>query len=1106
MTTSSEPGKALDATDATHDVFVGRRRELEAFGRSLDAVAAGEGRLEIVSGAPGIGKTRLAYEFATIARARGLCVLRGHCWEGEGAPAYWPWAEVLRNYLDGIPEQMSKHPTDLGHLLNVAAICPDASTRGPASVDLAKDAQQARFVLFDHVYRFLAATASSEPMLVVLDDMHWADVGSLLLLQFLAVRVVRLPVVLLITSREPLPELVASTSRHAWARHQALRGLNRVEAKALLATRTVKRAVLERLMTLTEGNPYFLKELGQLFVQDSDLDPIGDLPLPTSLLVVALQQYRRLSLKCQSLLQAASVVGRDFDVDLLSRSIGLAICDALHLLDEAVERQVITSTAPGRYHFSHALVREAIHDQLHPSARARLHANIALALEFQIAAGERVSPAILAHHFCMGLPFTQRREAAMHGIAAGDAAHAAFAYEEAVFQFRRARELLGATLTQVESCDLLLSLGAAEAGAGEWARSRRTFEDAAAGARRLGSAQRLARAALGFKGMMWATIPVDTDAITLLEEARTTLGEGSPALEVQLLSALSRSLYFSHETERARRYSDRAVEVASSIPDDRLHAVAIEAHTVGLLQPTKSQELLDSATTLIELSDRIQDAELRFNARIFRQYGLLSLGLQTEADTELGLASQIADSTPHPRFQWQIALLRVARATLQGRLDLADDLSLSCQELGARVHHSSPMQYQLLQGFQRALLRHDLDSWLSSADIVIAQYPNIPAFRIARALILARLRHTDLARESLHELAIDNFAVIPPNNLSLWLLTALAEVAAMTSDHEHAAALYTLLLPHRSQFIVAAWGTLLDGSVSHYLALLADTCGEHLAARSHFELAIRANRRIGAPALTARASLCFALHLLAFGDHSDILRGRLLATQAAGTFRSLGLGAYADKALQCLDICLSGDTKTHPDSSTTPSSPPTPANCFRREGDFWIITFRGRTSLLREIVGLRYLAVLLSSPRTPIHALDLVRSRVAFGSADSQTDQTFDLQSDRRARSQYRQRLRDVLKEIEDAASNNDIGMRERLVEERDSLLDELRTSFSVSGAPRPYRSNAERARVSVRNRIASALARLRMHDPACAHYLERSIKTGTLCVYDPIECVAWCL
>ena len=272
------------------------------------------------------------------------------------------------------------------------------------------------------------------------------------------------------------------------------------------------------------------------------------------------------------------------------------------------------------------------------------------------------------------------------------------------------------------------------------------------------------------------------------------------------------------------------------------------------------------------------------------------------------------------------------------------------------------MQYHLLQTFQRAQLRNDLAGLLSAADTAVAHFPNIAAFRIGQALILARSSHKDLALELLHEVAADSFLCIPHDTLWLWLLTVLAEVATIVSHEAYERTLYELLLPYASEYVVAAWGTLLDGSVAHYLALLADSLGLHAAACEHFESAIAANRRIGAPALTARSSLHYALHLRSSAEQSQIEKARAFANRAAGTFLSLDLPEHAKQAQQLSDA-LKRRTALKTRMQPAPRLPADESNIFRREGDFWTIAHRGRSTLLRATLGLQYIGVLLSTAR-----------------------------------------------------------------------------------------------------------------------------------------------
>ena len=215
-----------------------------------------------------------------------------------------------------------------------------------------------------------------------------------------------------------------------------------------------------------------------------------------------------------------------------------------------------------------------------------------------------------------------------------------------MFQFRRAQEVAGPTLPDTEACDLLLLLGAAEAGAGDWAASRHTFENAAALARTLDCPERFARAALGFKGMMWATNPADYTAIAMLEDSRSLLRPEHRALEVELLSAISRSLYYSREVDRARTYSKKALRLARLLRDDRLHAVALEAHTVCLLRPDTTPALHRSIDIFLGFAGRTRDPHLLFNAKIFKQLSHLIAGNIAEADLYLSEAATSWYSTP----------------------------------------------------------------------------------------------------------------------------------------------------------------------------------------------------------------------------------------------------------------------------------------------------------------------------------------------------------------------------------------------------------------------------------------------------------------------------
>ena len=1030
--------------------------------------------------------------------------MRGGCWEGEGAPAYWPWTDVLRSALDAAPDDRGVvTAADFSLLLQAAATQAGVPLASP--VDVAHDAQQARFVLFDRCCEFLAATAAAQPTLVVIDDVHWADTGSLLLLQFLAGRMADLPLALLITSREPLSDMTASAGRHEWARHLVLGGLSRAEAGALIEARIARApapAVLDRLMRLTEGNPYFLKELGHLLVDEGrEIDRNGGVTVPASLLVVVLQQYHRLSLGCRSVLQAAAVIGRDFDSELAAAVSGIPLRDVLALLDEALERHVVAGLGAARYRFSHALLREAIHEQLHLSVRTHLHEKIALALERRLAAGEQVSPATLAHHFSMGLPFTDRQRAAAHAIAAGQEAHRACAFEEAVSQLRRAQELSGPTVSDSERCDLMLLLGAAEAGAGDWARSRRTFEDAAALARRLDSPERLARAALGFKGMMLGTIPVDVEAVTLLQEAQARLGASHPELSVELYAALSLTLYFGEDADLCHHYSDLSMDLAQSLlNNDRLFAVALNTRTMANLRPHGVSIVRRDADELLRLGLRLHDPMISFQARICRYWTLLTLCNAQQAAQELTRATQLAHETRHPRPLWQVALLEASHAIARGRFTLATQLTSRARDLGSRVHDSSPVQHNLIQSFQQARLTKHYNEWLTIATHSIDRYPNPIGYLAAQALLHAELDRPEESRAALRILQSRDFNDIPTDGYYLYTLGCLSEAASACHCLESADVLYSLLEPHGDLSIVAGWGTVVDGSVSHYLGMLARCRGKFDLSRAHFDTALHVNSSLDAPPLLARTQLEYA-RLCALQPTQEYRRhAHELATAASRIFAEVGLDAY-----RIASDRISADALPHHPTTHAAREPrnvqPASTSALLRNGDLWTLRFEGSDVHMRHRLGFRYIASIIQAAGEPLHVLDLV-SRP--GSAlHCITDRTL-ASADQDARRAYKSRLKSIEQEIGLAFQNNDLGLIEHLQKEQAALIRELSHSYGISGRPRPSRSPAERARVSVKNRISSALAAIRLHHEAAFQHLARSLVTGTYCRYAPSVPMRW--
>jgi DNA-binding SARP family transcriptional activator len=440
--------------------LVGRERQLAALDAILADAAAGRGRLVLVVGEPGIGKTRLAEEAARRAASQGVRVAWGRCFEGEGAPAFWPWVQIVRELLAGV------EPDELHSLLGrsgaeLSQLLPDlkelvAGLEPPPVVDLAA----ARFRLYQAVTGLLGRLADVRPLLAVVDDLHWADVASLRLLTFLAAELRGARLVIIGTYRDveatagqPLADTLGALAREPMVERIPLRGLEKAEVGRLIATSTgsrpaeqLVRAVHER----TEGNPFYVTELLRLLrsqgrLETDDAAAAARHAIPVGVRDVLQRRLARLPEQTNAVLLAAAVVGRGFDLDLVRAVTQLNDEHALDAVEAGVVAGLVVEEAEvvGRYRFAHALVRETLYEQLSRARRARLHARVAEALLDRHGPDHPEHVLELAQHRWAAVPVAGADAALPYMLAAADHAMARLAYEQAEQQLRRALELLG---------------------------------------------------------------------------------------------------------------------------------------------------------------------------------------------------------------------------------------------------------------------------------------------------------------------------------------------------------------------------------------------------------------------------------------------------------------------------------------------------------------------------------------------------------------------------------------------------------------------------------------------------------------------------------------
>jgi eukaryotic-like serine/threonine-protein kinase len=366
--------------------FVGREAELAALTADLEVAAGGRGGVVVLAGEPGIGKTRLAEELAAAAAARGALVLWGRCWEGEGAPAFWPWVQVVRTYVEGSDPAVLRQEMGAG-AADIAQVVPAVRERLPdlpAPPPLEPEA--ARFRLFDSLAGFLRAAAARRPLLLVLDDLHWADAPSLALLRFVGRELEDAGLLVVgiyrhteVDRGHPLLGTLADLTRGQHRRRLLLGGLDQREVAsfvALVAGVEPALGLAAAVHRRTDGNPFFVAEVVRLLVSQGRLghaqagSPVPAAGLPEGVKAVVAERLGRLSDGCQGVLEVAAVLGREFELRALQPASGLDPGRLLELLEEAEAARVIAEVPGGlgRWRFAHALVREVLYEACRPAA------------------------------------------------------------------------------------------------------------------------------------------------------------------------------------------------------------------------------------------------------------------------------------------------------------------------------------------------------------------------------------------------------------------------------------------------------------------------------------------------------------------------------------------------------------------------------------------------------------------------------------------------------------------------------------------------------------------------------------------------------------------
>jgi DNA-binding CsgD family transcriptional regulator/tetratricopeptide (TPR) repeat protein len=893
--------------------FVGRSGELARL-RALMPRAEGEGgRVALLAGEPGSGKSRLVREFAATATEEGALVLYGACDAVVRTP-YGPFVEALDRLIRSIETEELRAALGSGGG-DLARLLPELPVRvGGLPPPVEADPDTERHRLHTAANDLLSGASRGRPLLLVLEDVHWADSPTLLLLRHLAHAAGNARVLLLATFRDTeadvpqgLAEVLADLRRSEHVLRLRLSGLSAAEVGELArrASACEPDPGLDELAAamrdLTGGNAFLVCELWRALVETGAVEvtggrlrvtrPLEELASPESVREVAGQRLARLAPGTIALLELAATAGAEFELEVIRRAAGLAEPELLAALEEAVASGMIEELPSQSLscRFTHELVRRALYDGLSRARRAELHLRVGEAME-AVGADSGRALADLAHHFAAGVTFGGAERAVEHNLRAARTAAAALAFEEAAVCLRTAIEV-GVDDT-AQQAGIFLELGTASHRAGKAPDALEAFASAAEIARELGDAELLARAAIGYEDACWRPGIAMEESVELLEEAIAALGGGDDELRVGLLAGLARALDFRGERERGAIVRGNAVALARRL-EHRPGLAKVLVRSYWSRGTSSLEEILAMLSEGRDLAEELRDAELRTEAMAWRVPTFVALCDFESAREEVAVLRKMAELTAQPFMHHVAAHYGSAIALCDGRLADAEAMAIRSEEWGRLLTGRDASGTYGIQMFSVRREQGRLAELAPAVRLLAGEAGRDGPWQPGLVAVLAELGMESEARRELARLAsegIDGFRE------SLWLaaLAYLADAAAALGDESMAALLYPELEPLAGDNVMIGHLVACYGAADRYLGMLAATLGEAERAEEHFERALELNGRMGVPTWMAHTAYEYARLLLA-GGRGERGRAEALLSQAGALAEGIGMAGLLAK-------------------------------------------------------------------------------------------------------------------------------------------------------------------------------------------------------------------
>ncbi len=1027
--------------------FIGREKERAFLSERLQRAGDGQGGAVLVLGDAGLGKSALLDQLETAASQ--FQVVWGRAWEAGGAPPFWPWTQALRalertgwTAPEGLSPILAQDPTE-------------RSSLAPG---------EARFALLEALSRGLCDRATDRPTLIVLDDLHAADPSTIAALEVVADSARHVPLLIVAAARERElrsfhPAACDRLQRRAGVVH--LKPLDDDEVRRYVAAVGAHDA--ERLVRRSEGHPLYLQELVRL---QSDVP--GASELPASIEATLGTRLDALPESVRQTIAIAAVWGREVrdddlaavrpEVDVTSH---LAAAKAAGLL-----RSVDVDGCPG-HRFGHILQREAAYARLDdPSTH---HAAIARRLE------ARPEPPWIeiAHH----LRAARRTDRYPAVRAAARLAHARLAFDVAR---DLAEEAVGIAPAD-EAIDASIALAEAQLLLGEIEAGRRTCLEAAERAEAAGDSRALGRAALAY-GSVIVAAQVDDQLAELLRRSLFALhreGADDPAtlgMRAEILARLTAAEHPAPEPDLDTAFARarEAVSLARSVGDPGVLLRTMRPAIAVLMDLGDPVERLEMNVEYVTIAERLGERVEVWRGHTRSVFDRWELGDFEGAARAIDAAEAAAEAVGLPSYRWSPPALRAGIAVHHGDFAGAAARRRQAATFAQASKDAQPGRILGTQRLFEALLRGEP----RRLETAMAELRGLPGVEggwltelvlpvVSLALRIHRGETVTVARRR-----VDYALAFEDRGMYDWL----AHPLARTDERDAQGALADALGRHRGRWWCGGFtGHLPGGPVDRAYGVLRAARGELDEAREALDAAAAACRSAG-----ARPQLAWCLWELA-------------AVRAARG--EDGASATADEARVLANevgVVLGAPIRTGTPNRIAPTPVGLPFS-LERDGETWCVTHGEQSFRLKDTRGLRLLDRLVTEAGRELHVLDLAGAASMLPAASADIPAL-----DEEAKAAYRARVRTLRAELASAENANDLGRIERSRAELEALEDELTRALGLGGRDRKRGSVAERARVNVQRRLKDALRRIAEHDPALAKHLDRSLTTGTYCVYEP--------